>query len=213
MNTRITTALIAAAAGALLLTACGGASETPVATSSAAPVDTSSPAASSVSTVTVQPPVTVTAPAAPAAPTTVTAPVAPAPVVTVQASGVLGQPQGLLCADLQERGYSYEDAYSYWTYWGRPSNMDIDSNGIPCQTVYPAAPGYVGTSAPAASTVPTPYWEIYSLPSGLLCRDLRDQGYSYQNAYDYWVYWNRPSNMDIDSNGVPCETVWAPNER
>jgi hypothetical protein len=51
------------------------------------------------------------------------------------------------------------------------------------------------------------------LPQGLLCRDLRDQGFSYSEAVRYWNYWGHPDNMDIDLNGIPCETVWAPNER
>jgi hypothetical protein len=50
--------------------------------------------------------------------------------------------------------------------------------------------------------------EIGSLPGGLLCRDLRDLGLTAKNAVDYWFLWSGPDAMDVDLNGVPCETVW-----
>lgn len=49
----------------------------------------------------------------------------------------LDLPAGLFCRDLYSSGYSYGDALSYWYYWGMPSRMDADQNGIPCETVYP----------------------------------------------------------------------------
>jgi len=33
-------------------------------------------------------------------------------------------------------GYNWSEAIAYWNYWGDPDNMDIDLNGIPCETVY-----------------------------------------------------------------------------
>ena len=48
-------------------------------------------------------------------------------------------PTGLLCRDLKARGYSYAEAAAYWFATGAPDNMDADKNGIPCETVYPAA--------------------------------------------------------------------------
>lgn len=228
--------IVSASLVVLALAACSDSStpRTVTASASESAVSTAPPA-----TVTAQPQATVTA----QPPATVTA--QPPPVLTVTAQppagtycstlgnpfncdpAVFSEPGGLLCSDLQARGWGYYDALYYWDYWGKPSNMDIDNNGIPCQTVYPEAPGYVGTSVADPGTVngfPSPdhrnaadngfdSHDITGLPSGLLCQDLRDRGYNYWDAYDYWSYHGEPSNMDADSNGIPCETVWTPAER
>jgi hypothetical protein len=49
---------------------------------------------------------------------------------------------GLLCRDLYARGFSYAEAVAYWWVDGTPDRMDADRNGIPCETVYPAADVY-----------------------------------------------------------------------
>lgn len=46
---------------------------------------------------------------------------------------------GLMCKDLIARGYDYPTAVAYWWVEGMPDRMDADLNGIPCETVYPAA--------------------------------------------------------------------------
>lgn len=48
-------------------------------------------------------------------------------------------PAGLFCRDLAARGLSYAEAVAYWWTMSQPARMDADSNGIPCETVYPAA--------------------------------------------------------------------------
>ncbi len=45
------------------------------------------------------------------------------------------------------------------------------------------------------------------LPSGLFCRDLAADGYSYAAAIEYWRVEGMPDRMDADRNGIPCETV------
>jgi len=50
-----------------------------------------------------------------------------------------GLPSGLLCRDLESRGVGVYDALRYYIWEGYPSRMDADSNGIPCETVYPDA--------------------------------------------------------------------------
>jgi hypothetical protein len=64
-------------------------------------------------------------------------------IATVEASAarksVTQLRRGLFCRDLRRMGYPYGDALKYWNYWGQPDNMDADLNGIPCETVYPAA--------------------------------------------------------------------------
>ncbi len=49
----------------------------------------------------------------------------------------LGQPSGRLCADLAGEGFDYAAAHAYWEWDGRPDRMDSDTNGIPCETIYP----------------------------------------------------------------------------
>jgi hypothetical protein len=47
-------------------------------------------------------------------------------------------PPGLFCRDLYARGFTYPEAVAYWWSDGAPGRMDADSDGIPCETVYPA---------------------------------------------------------------------------
>ncbi len=51
-----------------------------------------------------------------------------------------------------------------------------------------------------------------SLPDGLFCRDLKAKGLTYADAVAYYVAQGRPDRMDIDINGIPCETVYSPAE-
>ncbi|WP_432485331.1 S1C family serine protease [Kineococcus esterisolvens] len=116
------------------------------------------------------------------------------------ALNVLSEPEGLRCADLMAHGYSFSDATRYWAYHGRPGRMDVDSNGIPCETVY--APSQSSETGETASN--------YS--SGLFCRDLISQGASYSDAVQYWLAEGQPSRMDADSNGIPCEEGYSAPE-
>lgn len=61
-----------------------------------------------------------------------------APGMGTEPSNVLNEPDGLLCRDLEAKGYSYSEAVDYWEAAGRPNRMDIDGNRIPCETVYSA---------------------------------------------------------------------------
>lgn len=116
-------------------------------TSSAASPSVSQETVTVTATPTPTPTVTVTAP--PPVTTTVLPPFTPQapvqPTVTVVSTfsypgrpfPVTLQPPGLYCRDLKALGYPWGDALFYWNYWGQPDNMDIDLNGIPCETVYP----------------------------------------------------------------------------
>ena len=122
--------------------------------------------------------------------------------VPVKPSNVLGEPAGLYCRDLKGRSYSYTAAFDYWRAHGEPDQMDADRNGIPCETVF------------TRSDV-TAYWGLQpsspptdGLPSGLSCNNLYTAGYSYPVAVAYWYYEGVPARMDIDGNGIPCETVY-----
>ncbi|MGZ5382785.1 MAG: excalibur calcium-binding domain-containing protein, partial [Acidimicrobiia bacterium] len=52
--------------------------------------------------------------------------------------GLVGDPSGLLCRDLADRGAGFGEAVAYWVRAGAPERMDADGNGIPCETVYDA---------------------------------------------------------------------------
>ena len=152
---RIIAATALAGLAAFTLTACGNQPASPATTNSATAATTvaSEPvAAPAPVTVTAPPAVTVTAPP----PVIVTQAAAP-PVVIVpdpstvypgyycppgadqcdpNATGVTTLPSGLFCRDLHAMGYNWNQAITYWNYWGQPDRMDADLNGIPCETVY-----------------------------------------------------------------------------
>jgi hypothetical protein len=114
---------------------------------------------------------------------------------------------GLFCRDLNARGYSYVAAIDYWRMHGQPNQMDADRNGIPCETVYPASDvsAYWGNHSLPRQFAPSGQ----GLPAGLFCRDLFARGVSYAGAVSYWWTWGSPDRMDIDLNGIPCETVYS----
>jgi hypothetical protein len=62
-----------------------------------------------------------------------------APGIGSEPRDVLNEPTGLLCRDLKAKGYPYSAAVDYWRAARKPNRMDVDRNGIPCETVYPAA--------------------------------------------------------------------------
>ncbi len=107
---------------------------------------------------------------------------------------------GLLCRDVADFGFGYGDAAAYWVREGRPTRMDADGNGIPCETVFD------GDQIDAFFNV----W--FNEPEGLACADLAAAGYHYGDALAYWIAEGAPDRMDIDANGIPCETVYPPEE-
>jgi len=146
-------------------------------------------------------PTTSPAPTTPTLPPTSALPPAVAPVAP---GDVYAQPAGLLCRDLETRGYSYAAAVDYWRHWGHTNQMDVDKDGIPCATVYPLTEieSYWGVSLSQPSDGPLGY------PARLLCRDLSDRGASTREALLYYVLEGFPARMDADGNGIPCETVY-----
>ena len=106
-------------------------------------------------------------------------------------------PSGATCADIRG-GYSlYEYAVMYWLREGRPTALDIDNDGRPCEEF--------------ASYQVERYWEPrrFGLESGLLCRDLDAMGLSLADAIGYWLREGRPARMDADGDGIrarPCST-------
>ena len=107
---------------------------------------------------------------------------------------------GLFCRDVEAAGHTFTEALAYWVREARPSRMDVDGNGIPCETVFPveevqAALGSVGGYEP-----------------DLFCYHLADRGATFDQAVVYWVLEGAPARMDADGNGVPCETVYDPGK-
>jgi hypothetical protein len=88
---------------------------------------------------------------------------------------VLGLPAGMLCRDLAAEGYEYADAVSYWNRERQPDRMDIDLDGIPCETVYPDAaavlevdPGGKPTFSEGAIVRGEPA-QVYVVPVAVCC--------------------------------------------
>ena len=142
-KTRVVAMALFVASIPIILTGCGSTQPavTPASVTVTAPAPvtvTATPKARA--TVTEQPPVTVTAqpPVTVTALPPVAAPARPPIIVTEQPDryGIFNLPSGLLCRDLKAQGYTWANAIDYWNYWGQPDNMDIDLNGIPCETVY-----------------------------------------------------------------------------
>lgn len=108
------------------------------------------------------------------------------------------------CAQMKSRGYSYGRAVDYWRRQGYPSRLDADNNGIPCETVYSATSvrNYWGSRVTYGGDIST----------GISCKELLRQGYSYGDALAYWKYEGYPARMDADNNGIPCETVYPASE-
>ena len=123
---------------------------------------------------------------------------------------VRGLAAGLFCRDLNARGYSYVAATDYWRRHGQPNQMDADRNGIPCETVYPptdVSAYWSHRELPQAASAGSGF-----LPSGLFCRDLYARGVSYPDAVAYWWQEGAPDRMDVELNGIPCETVYSSYE-
>lgn len=179
---------------AVVLTRCGDGDE-PAASSSTAPTSTA-PSSTTTSTTTSTSTTTTTSTS-----TTTTAP----PPTSAAVGDVLAQPAGLLCRDLESRGFSYTAAVDYWRHHGQPNRMDADRNGIPCETVYPRGDVIAYWGA-------TPETEYNSVPAGLKCADLAARGFSYPEAVAYWFATGAPDLMDADLNGIPCETVYSQAE-
>lgn len=117
-------------------------------------------------------------------------------------------PGGLFCRDLRQMGVSFAGAVDYWQREGRTDRMDIDLNGVPCETVYD--PSEVRSVFPSATVAARP--PSTSLPAGLFCRDLMDRGVDVHSALDYYISEGFPERMDADGDRVPCETVYTDAE-
>ena len=119
--------LLVVGIAAVLLTRGGDSDEATASTSTLAPTSTSSSTSTSTTSTSTSTTTTST--------TTTTAP----PATSAPLGDVLDQPAGLLCRDLESRGFSYSASVDYWRFHGQPNRMDADRNGIPCETVYPAS--------------------------------------------------------------------------
>lgn len=164
---------------------------------------TTGPSVTAATTTTTTAPATSTTTTAPPTTTATTAPRAS----TTVPGGVAALPAGLFCRDLAAMGYSYSGAVEYWRLEGNTNRMDADRNGIPCETVYPRSDvvaywGDAGWGDPAFD-----YLDV--VPSGLMCRDLADAGFTYGEAVAYWYWDGLPDRMDEDLDGIPCETVYG----
>ncbi|MCP4968409.1 MAG: DUF3160 domain-containing protein [bacterium] len=128
------------------------------------------------------------------------------PRPTWQGSFLAGEPPaptgleaGLFCRDLNTRGFPFWDAAIYWVSEGSTSRMDADGNGIPCETVYPE------------EQIDSFLVNAADFDPGLLCAELpiQDDPDEYLRVIAYWMLEGTPDRMDVDGNGIPCETVFS----
>lgn len=62
-------------------------------------------------------------------------------------------PPGKFCRDTHAMGFGYPETVAYWMREGMPGRMDADSNGVPCETVFPADDVERVFGSPAALSV------------------------------------------------------------
>lgn len=129
-------------------------------------------------------------------------PPAPPPATTVVPPAVIQQPTVQQpapvptthdCEQLQDAGMTFPQVVQYWYGLGAPTDMDDDRDGIPCETVYGEK------NAPAA----TPQTTTHD------CATLQAQGMSFDEVTRYWNSLGSPADMDDDSDGIPCETIYG----
>lgn len=133
--------------------------------------------------------------------TTTTTTVSPRPeYVNVLASG-------LDCDDFTTEDLGWQVAIGYWFMHGRPSRMDGDGDGIPCEEIPFPITHEDGTRG---TIVWGEHLWIDSFRPGMLCRDLVTEHHhpDYWEAVLYWLSEGEPARMDADRDGIPCETVY-----
>jgi len=54
--------------------------------------------------------------------------------------------------------------------------------------------------------------EIGTLDEGLSCEELATPGYSYAEAVAYWMWRDKPADLDPDANGLPCEDAYSASD-
>jgi excalibur calcium-binding domain-containing protein len=143
-----------------------------------------------------------------------------APVTTPPATTPTRRPGlklvvGRYCAIMHAAGWSYERAAAYYEDHGRPAHMDADSDGIPCETVYPeAGEDYVPPAdldpPPSPSYVPPPSYPTPGrTPGGSIDHDWpTNPGPGCPGCTDRPVqpYPAPPGDPnDRDGDGVACE--------
>lgn len=146
-------------------------------------------AAASACTINIVPPGSTPQPAPPTAPPPETALVPPA-VIEQQAPATTTHD----CEELQRAGMTFTQVVQHWYGLGAPADMDDDSDGIPCETVYGEK------NSPATTTPRTATHD---------CATLQSQGMSFAEVIGYWNSVGSPGDMDDDSDGIPCETVYG----
>lgn len=102
------------------------------------------------------------------------------------------------CRELRDKYgvTNYQSVMDYWVYLGRPADLDNDSDGYPCETVY-------GEQNPTVSGNPDALAGTHS------CARLKELQFTYSGVMWYWTQLGRPTDMDDDNDGWPCESVYG----
>ncbi len=108
--------------------------------------------------------------------------------------------------------------YSYYEFWRDAAQgrlTDEEWRGMLAAGEAPARPAWQDAFLPGGAgtgELPEPAETFRGIPRGKFCRDLVPLSYSYADAYEYWEWDGKPDRMDADRNGIPCETVYPPDE-
>ncbi|MEV6284427.1 hypothetical protein [Kribbella sp. NPDC051770] len=86
----------------------------------------------------------------------------------------------------------------------------VQAAGVPSPAAPKPAPQTPRPSSTAASV--KAFGDVRELPVGLVCRDLKQRGYGYAAAVEYWQVQAQPNRMDADRNGIPCEPEYTRTE-
>lgn len=136
-----------------------------------------------------------------------------APETTTTLARVVDLAEGLLCRDLNEMGHGYEDAVAYWVREGRPDRMDADSNGIPCETVYPpaAVTAFWGDPLPTTTVAGPVYLVVdpWTFPSPPAEGEASGSGCAPgPGPLPDGVWFGYPAERNADSIGFDLACLW-----
>ncbi len=111
---------------------------------------------------------------------------------------------------------AYGATYSYYEFWVPESEgrlTDEEWRQRLRDGELPDRPAWQSVFLAGAETAVVPDTDLFNdAPGGLFCRDLAAMGFDYALAHDYWEWDGSPDRMDADRNGIPCETVYPPEE-
>ena len=111
------------------------------------------------------------------------------------------------CQDFATDDLGWFVALGYWFVNGRPSRLDADGDGLPCEHM-PFPITHEDGSRGKIIWGDELWIDLYR--PGMYCRDLatEEEYPPYWVAVLYWLAEGEPPRMDADGDGIPCETIY-----